>query len=72
VSVAGDCAGLGARPNIEVHVRSDVAGWHIENLTDPTNRTFDLLGALIRYQAEQKDADLRGTAGRDSSRSGTA
>jgi hypothetical protein len=72
VSVAGDCSGLNARPNIEVHVRAGQAGWHIENITDPTDRSFDLLGALLRYHIEQGKAGPQDAAGRDSSQSGTA
>lgn len=51
VVVAGDCAGLDTRPNLEVELRRTEAGWKIENVKDPTNPSFDLLSALVRYHA---------------------
>jgi hypothetical protein len=51
VVVAGDCGGLDTRPNLEVELRATGAGWQIENIKDPTNPSFDLLSALVRYHA---------------------
>jgi hypothetical protein len=64
VLVAGSCAGLDARPNIEVHVSSSTAGWRIENIRDPTNRSFDLLSALLRYHADAAKPAEATTTGR--------
>lgn len=62
VLVAGDCAGLDVRPNLEVHVRSTPMGWQIQNIKDPTNPSFDLLGALVRYHAGSSHAHSRDDA----------
>jgi hypothetical protein len=53
VVVAGDCGGLDTQPNLEVELRPTGAGWQIENIKDPTNPSFDLLGALVRYHATE-------------------
>ena len=70
ITIAGNCSGLDAKPNIEVHVRPTEAGWAIVNLKDPTEPTSDLLSAFARYRAEMRAP--RDSAGNDTSRSGSA
>jgi len=60
VVVAGDCGNLSAQPNLEVHVRNGGSGWRVENITDPTDSTFRLVQALIRYRADQDSAGRGG------------
>jgi hypothetical protein len=56
VIVAGNCEGLDGKPNIEVYVRHTAGGWRIENIKDPTQPGYDLLGALVRYHAAESRA----------------
>jgi hypothetical protein len=72
IVVAGDCGGPATLSNIEVYVRPKGGGWQIENLKDPTNPSFDLLGAFARYRAEQTAPAAPDSVRRDTSRSGTA
>jgi hypothetical protein len=72
VVVAGDCSGLDAQPNLEVELRPTGSGWQIENIKDPTNPSFDLLSALVRYHAAQGRPGAADSVSRDTSRTGTA
>ena len=62
VTVAGDC-GQDRRPHIEVYVRQQRASWQIENIKDPTNPSYDLVKALVRYHLS--DPAVPDTVGSD-------
>jgi hypothetical protein len=51
IPVAGNCGDLETKPNIEVVVRPAGSGWQIENIKNPTDPSYDLTGALVRYHA---------------------
>jgi hypothetical protein len=72
VLVVGNCNDLETKPNIEVVLRPVGVGWQIENIKDPTNPSYDLTGALVRYHTQDGSAAAADSVRSDSSRNGTA
>jgi hypothetical protein len=70
ITIAGNCSGLDTKPNIEVRVRSQKAGWAIVTLKDPTDPTYDLLSAFAHYRSEMLAP--HDSAGKDTWRTGSA